>query len=65
MAERLEVRLHGEQVGWVTRGSRRDRIEFEWVAGYEPGPVTFRVVWCYPGGGAVGRCEQLLRRIRT
>jgi len=40
MAERLEVRLHGEQIGWITRGSRRDRIEFEWIDGYEPGPVT-------------------------
>ena len=40
MAERLEVRLHGEQAGWITRGSRRDRIEFEWIDGYEPGPVT-------------------------
>jgi serine/threonine-protein kinase HipA len=40
MDERLEVRLHGEQVGCITRSSRRDRIEFEWVDGYEPGPVT-------------------------
>jgi serine/threonine-protein kinase HipA len=40
MAERLEVRLHGEHVGWIIRGSRRDRIEFEWIDGYEPGPVT-------------------------
>lgn len=40
MAERLEVRLHGEQVGLITRGSRRDRIEFEWIDGFEPGPVT-------------------------
>ena len=37
MAERLEVRLHGEQVGWITRGSRRERIEFEWADGYSPG----------------------------
>jgi serine/threonine-protein kinase HipA len=40
MADRLEVRLHGEPVGWITRGSRRDRIEFEWADGYTPGPVT-------------------------
>jgi hypothetical protein len=40
MADRLEVRLHGEQVGWITRGSRRERIEFEWTDGYTPGPVT-------------------------
>lgn len=40
MAERLEVRLHGEQIGWITRGSRRERIEFEWIDGYTPGPVT-------------------------
>jgi serine/threonine-protein kinase HipA len=40
MAERLKVCLHGEQIGWITRGSRRDRIEFEWVDGYVPGPVT-------------------------
>jgi serine/threonine-protein kinase HipA len=40
MADRLEVRLHGEQVGWITRGARRERIEFEWVDGYTPGPVT-------------------------
>jgi serine/threonine-protein kinase HipA len=40
MADRLEVRLHGEQVGWITRGSRRERIEFEWADGYLPGPVT-------------------------
>jgi hypothetical protein len=29
MADRLEVRLHDEQIGWITRGSRRERIEFE------------------------------------
>ena len=40
MADRLEVRLHGEQIGWVARGSRRERIEFEWADGYTPGPVT-------------------------
>ena len=40
MAERLKVCLHGEQIGWITRGSRRDRIEFEWADGYTPGPVT-------------------------
>ena len=40
MADRLEVRLHGEQIGWITRGSRRERIEFEWADGYAPGPVT-------------------------
>jgi hypothetical protein len=40
MADRLEVRLHGEPVGWIARGSRRDRIEFEWADGYAPGPVT-------------------------
>jgi serine/threonine-protein kinase HipA len=40
MADRLEVRLHGEQIGWITRGSRRERIEFEWADGYIPGPVT-------------------------
>ena len=40
MTERLEVSLHGRQVGWVTRGSRRDRIEFEWLEGYASGPVT-------------------------
>ena len=37
---RLEVRLHGEQIGWITRGTRRERVEFEWVEGYIPGPVT-------------------------
>lgn len=40
MADRLEVRLHGEQIGWIARGSRRERIEFEWAGGYTPGPVT-------------------------
>ena len=40
MADRLEVRQHGEQLGWITRGSRRERIEFEWADGYIPGPVT-------------------------
>src|ERR1700759_3432669 len=40
MADRLEVRLHGEQIGWITRGSRRPRIKFEWIDDYSPGPVT-------------------------
>jgi serine/threonine-protein kinase HipA len=40
MADRLEVRLHGERVGWIARGSRRERIEFEWVGDHVPGPVT-------------------------
>jgi serine/threonine-protein kinase HipA len=40
MADRLEVRLHGEPIGWIARGSRRERIEFEWADGYAPGPVT-------------------------
>jgi serine/threonine-protein kinase HipA len=40
MGERLEVRLHGELAGWITRGSRRERIEFEWADGYTTGPVT-------------------------
>ena len=40
MADRLEVRLHGEQIGRIARGSRRERIEFEWADGYNPGPVT-------------------------
>jgi serine/threonine-protein kinase HipA len=40
MGDRLEVRLHGEQIGWITRGSRRERIEFGWTGGYTPGPVT-------------------------
>jgi serine/threonine-protein kinase HipA len=39
MPDRLEVRLHGEPAGWIARGSRRDRIEFERVDGYG-GPVT-------------------------
>ena len=37
MADRLEVRLHGKQIGWIARGSRRERIEFEWADGYAPG----------------------------
>ena len=40
MAERLKVCLHGLPIGWITPGSRRDRIEFEWADGYTPGPVT-------------------------
>jgi serine/threonine-protein kinase HipA len=40
MTDRLEVRLHDQPVGWIARGSRRERIEFEWVDGYTPGPVT-------------------------
>lgn len=40
MAELLEVRLHGEPVGRIARSSRRERIEFEWIDGYAPGPVT-------------------------
>jgi serine/threonine-protein kinase HipA len=40
MADRLDVRLHSELVGWIARGSRRERIEFEWIDGYSPGPVT-------------------------
>jgi len=32
--------LHDQPVGWIARGSRRERIEFEWVGGYTPGPVT-------------------------
>lgn len=40
MGDRLEVRLHGEQIGWITRGTRRERVEFEWAEGYTPGPVT-------------------------
>ena len=40
MADRLEVRLHDELVGWIARSSRRERIEFEWVDGFAPGPVT-------------------------
>jgi serine/threonine-protein kinase HipA len=39
MADRLEVCLHGELVGLIARASRRERIEFEWVDGYVPGPV--------------------------
>lgn len=27
MADRLEVRLHGESIGWIARGARRERIE--------------------------------------
>jgi serine/threonine-protein kinase HipA len=34
------VRLHDELVGWIARSSRRERIEFEWVDGFAPGPVT-------------------------
>ena len=40
MADRLEVRLHAEQIGWIARGARRERIEFEWIDGYTAGPVT-------------------------
>jgi serine/threonine-protein kinase HipA len=40
VADRLEVRLHDELIGSITRGSRRERIEFEWIDGYTPGPVT-------------------------
>jgi serine/threonine-protein kinase HipA len=40
MADRLKVRLHGEQIGWISRGSWRERIEFDWTRGYNPGPVT-------------------------
>ena len=40
MADRLEVRLHDEQIGWITRGSRREHMEFEWIDGYTPGPVA-------------------------
>jgi serine/threonine-protein kinase HipA len=40
MADRLEVRLHGQPVGWITRSSRRKHIEFEWIGEYTPGPVT-------------------------
>ena len=39
MADRLEVRLHGEPVGWISRGARRERIGFGWAGGYE-GAVT-------------------------
>lgn len=40
VTDRLEVRLHDQQIGWIARGSRRERIQFEWVDGYMPGPVT-------------------------
>ena len=40
MADKLEVRLHGELIGWIARGARRGRVEFEWIDGYAPGPVT-------------------------
>ncbi|HET9899363.1 MAG TPA: HipA domain-containing protein [Streptosporangiaceae bacterium] len=40
MANRLEVRLHGELVGLIGRSSRPERVEFEWIDGYSPGPVT-------------------------
>ena len=40
MADKLEVRLHGELIGWIARGARRGHIEFEWIDGYAPGPVT-------------------------
>lgn len=40
MADCLEVRLHGQPVGRIARGSRQERIEFEWTDGYTPGPVT-------------------------
>lgn len=40
MADRLEVRLHDELIGSITRASRRERIEFEWIDGYAQGPVT-------------------------
>ena len=40
MADQLEVRLHDQLVGRITRSSRRERIEFEWVSDYQPGPVT-------------------------
>lgn len=40
MPDRLEVRLHGQPVGWITRGSRRERIEVEWIGEYTSGPVT-------------------------
>src|ERR1700722_14866442 len=40
MTERLAVSRHDEPVGWISRGSRRERIEFEWADGYTPGPVT-------------------------
>jgi serine/threonine-protein kinase HipA len=40
MADRLEVRLHGKLVGRIAPASRHERIEFEWIDGYSPGPVT-------------------------
>jgi serine/threonine-protein kinase HipA len=40
MADRLDVRLHGDLIGCITRGSRRERIEFEWIDGYSQGSVT-------------------------
>jgi serine/threonine-protein kinase HipA len=40
MADQLEVRLHGQPLGRITRGSRRERIEFEWVGDYRSGSVT-------------------------
>jgi serine/threonine-protein kinase HipA len=40
VADQLEVRLHGEPIGSIARGTRRDRIAFEWINGYAPGPVT-------------------------
>jgi hypothetical protein len=40
MADRLEVRLHDDQAGWISRGGRRERTGFGWADGYEPGPVT-------------------------
>jgi serine/threonine-protein kinase HipA len=40
MADWLDVRLHGELTGRIAPGVRRDRVEFEWIDGYSPGPVT-------------------------
>lgn len=40
MADQLDVHLHGERIGRIMPGSRRERIEFEWIDGYSPGPVT-------------------------
>jgi serine/threonine-protein kinase HipA len=40
MADRLDVRLHGELVGRIAPASRRERIEFEWIDGYSPGRIT-------------------------
>jgi serine/threonine-protein kinase HipA len=40
MADRLEVRLHDERIGWISRAARRERIEFDWIDEYTPGPVT-------------------------